>query len=275
MFSQPSKQARKEGRKGAITAYVSYINDNSKAQVTQSRRKTKTPSNRKVWELRKRMDSKSKSSSADNRTYEDLQPLTSWRREEQSDVFVINLPGFEKQHLKILLDSTGKMKIIGERPQGLGPGQGNKWQRFREDLQVHQACDLNAIRAKFEKGILTVTMPKTNTSIIAPTPSKTSTPPSPSAAAGSKPTDGAANAKEPAPAKPTDGPANAEEPAPVPPPSAAAAPLVGQDCRPVSAGSFFYRYRKAAKGTMLAAAALTAGIYVIYKFGIFQAHNGE
>ncbi|KAL5999353.1 hypothetical protein ACLOJK_040813 [Asimina triloba] len=219
---------------------------------------------------------KSKSSSADNRTYEDLQLLTIWRREEQSDVVVINLPGFEKQHLQILLGCTGTMKISGERPEG------NKWQRFRVYLQVHQDCDLNAIKAQLENRILTVTMPKTNTSIIALTPARTSTPPSASAAS-SKPTDGAANAKEIAPATP---------------PSAAASPLVCQTvfkepdrtrwsnsesvfgCSttvepPVSAYCFFDRHGKAAMGTTLAAAALTAAIYVTYKFGRFQAHNGE
>ncbi|XP_058106511.1 inactive protein RESTRICTED TEV MOVEMENT 2-like [Magnolia sinica] len=101
------------------------------------------------------------------RTYEDFKPLFDWKREDGSDIVVINLPGFKKEQLKLQLDAFGKMRISAERPL-----DDKKWIRSCKDFHVPEYCIENDIRARFDNGILYVTMPKkaTQTSTQPPVP---------------------------------------------------------------------------------------------------------
>ncbi|GAB4855205.1 hypothetical protein Ancab_023831 [Ancistrocladus abbreviatus] len=87
--------------------------------------------------------------------YEDFKPMPEWQHEEGADVLLLHLPGFMKEQLRILADSRGILRIRGERLVA-----GNKRSRFQEEIQVPEDCTINEIRAKFERGILRVTMPK-------------------------------------------------------------------------------------------------------------------
>ncbi|XP_004228876.1 inactive protein RESTRICTED TEV MOVEMENT 2-like [Solanum lycopersicum] len=87
--------------------------------------------------------------------YEDFVPSSKKVHEENFDTIHINLHGFKKEQLKVVLTSTGTLKISGQRP--IGP---TKWQRFLNEFPVAENCDRSKISAKFENGILHVKQPK-------------------------------------------------------------------------------------------------------------------
>lgn len=60
-----------------------------------------------------------------------------------------------KEYLKVTIEGRNIVRVKGERLVA-----GNKWSRFQEDYQIPDHCDTMGIRAKFERGILTVTMPR-------------------------------------------------------------------------------------------------------------------
>lgn len=143
------------------------------------------------------MDQKLGSSFAP-RSYQDFVPPSDWIREQGFDKLVMELPGFRKEQLKIQLDNFGNLRTTGERPLN-----GNRWQRFRKEFRIPDNCNANEIRAKFENGVLTVTLPKLTT-----TPSEPPTQPEPAT------TTTPATRAEPTPTVP---PTKAELTAPMPP----------------------------------------------------------
>ncbi|ONK74273.1 uncharacterized protein A4U43_C03F4560 [Asparagus officinalis] len=89
------------------------------------------------------------------RSYDDFIPSSHWITEEGLDTLIIELPGFKKEHLRIQLDNFGNLRTSGERPI-----DGNRWKRFRKEFRVPDNCNASEIRAKFESGLLTITLPK-------------------------------------------------------------------------------------------------------------------
>lgn len=65
------------------------------------------------------------------------------------------IAGFAKEQIRILAESRGILRVRGERLV-----TSNKWSRFEEEVVVPQDCNMSEIRAKFEGGILRITMPK-------------------------------------------------------------------------------------------------------------------
>lgn len=76
--------------------------------------------------------------------------------------------GFKKEHLKVHLDHYGNLRTSGERPVN-----GNRWRRFRKEFRIPDDCNPSEIRAKFENGILTLTLPK----LISEEPAQVAAPP--------------------------------------------------------------------------------------------------
>ncbi|KAF9592281.1 hypothetical protein IFM89_013507 [Coptis chinensis] len=95
------------------------------------------------------------------RSYEDFQPSSNWVGEEDVDTFVIHLPGFRKEHLRIQIDTNGNLKISGECPI-----EGNRWSRFRKEFSAPQNCNTNEITAKFAGGLLYVKFPNKISDVI-------------------------------------------------------------------------------------------------------------
>ncbi|KAM7472668.1 hypothetical protein LguiA_010851 [Lonicera macranthoides] len=89
--------------------------------------------------------------------YEDFKPMFEWKREESSEVLIVYLPGFMKEHVNVTIEGRNIVRVKGERLVA-----SNKWSRFREDYQIPDQCDTTGIRAKFERGILTITMSRKN-----------------------------------------------------------------------------------------------------------------
>ena len=76
-----------------------------------------------------------------------------------------------------MVHSHRRLVVRGERPVA-----GNRWSRFRLELRVPDGCDAKAIHARFENGVVRVTMPG-----VAPEPVQVETGLSPQAKAAAAP----------------------------------------------------------------------------------------
>ncbi|KAF2284093.1 hypothetical protein P3X46_012841 [Hevea brasiliensis] len=93
--------------------------------------------------------------------YEDFQPKSELKEEGGANILVVHLPGFQKEQINIsYVHSSRLIRVIGERLI-----VGNKWSRFNQAFSVPQNCDVQKIQAKFQNGVLTITMPKLQPSI--------------------------------------------------------------------------------------------------------------
>ncbi|KAJ1687382.1 hypothetical protein LUZ63_018772 [Rhynchospora breviuscula] len=92
---------------------------------------------------------------AGQRIYEDFVPSHDLAEGETADTLMIDVTGFKKEQIKVMIDNYGKLRITGERPLG-----DNKWTRFRKDFQIPEDCNTAAIRAKFENSRVIITLPK-------------------------------------------------------------------------------------------------------------------
>ncbi|XP_076913918.1 uncharacterized protein LOC143572729 [Bidens hawaiensis] len=116
------------------------------------------------------------------RVYEKFKPIYEWRPEDHHDSLLVYLPviklqvykgpsfdtynqnfsdptpfvfvGFPKKFMKVTTENPNILRVHGER---LVPG--NKWHWFHEDFKVPETCEMSKIRAKYEGGIITITMP--------------------------------------------------------------------------------------------------------------------
>lgn len=86
--------------------------------------------------------------------YEDFRPVSERHQEEEAEKLLIFLPGFMKENIRVSTEGKNIVRVRGERFIG-----GNKWHRFQEDFQAPDDCNMRGIHAKFENGILIITMP--------------------------------------------------------------------------------------------------------------------
>nr|KAJ0227563.1 hypothetical protein LSAT_V11C100010500 [Lactuca sativa] len=63
--------------------------------------------------------------------------------------------GFRKEFIKVTIENPNILRIRGECLVS-----GNKWNRFQEYFTVPETCEKSKICAKFDGGILSITMPK-------------------------------------------------------------------------------------------------------------------
>nr|XP_023884044.1 inactive protein RESTRICTED TEV MOVEMENT 2 [Quercus suber]POE70945.1 protein restricted tev movement 2 [Quercus suber] len=88
--------------------------------------------------------------------YENFQPISERKEDEESTILLVHLPGFVKERVRIAYQNNARtVRVHGERPLG-----DNKWSRFNETIPVPENCDVDKIHGKFYQGILTITMPK-------------------------------------------------------------------------------------------------------------------
>ncbi|CAN4108555.1 unnamed protein product [Withania somnifera] len=86
--------------------------------------------------------------------YEDFRPVSERHQEEDAEKLLIFLPGFMKESIRVSTEGKNTVRVLGERFVG-----GNKCHRFQEDFQAPNDCNMKGIHAKFENGILIITMP--------------------------------------------------------------------------------------------------------------------
>ncbi|CAI0452386.1 unnamed protein product [Linum tenue] len=90
--------------------------------------------------------------------YQDFEPTADWlRNDAESHTFLLYLPGFRKEQLKVQVTSAGNLRISGE-----GPIVGdNRISRFRHEVSISSSLyDIDGITAKFEGGVLRIKLPK-------------------------------------------------------------------------------------------------------------------
>lgn len=91
------------------------------------------------------------------RAYEDFVPPHNMVTEPATHTLTVDLSaaGYKKEHIRVqLVRSHGLVVVRGERAVA-----GNRWSRFRLEFKVPDGCDLKGIHAKFEGGVVRVTMP--------------------------------------------------------------------------------------------------------------------
>ncbi|KAL4561774.1 hypothetical protein LXL04_033948 [Taraxacum kok-saghyz] len=89
------------------------------------------------------------------RVYEQFKPMYERRQGDDHDTLFVYLPGFQKEYIKVTTEDVNTVRVRGERLV-----TENKWSRFQEDFRVPEECDMGGIRARFDGGILTITMPR-------------------------------------------------------------------------------------------------------------------
>ncbi|VFR02984.1 unnamed protein product [Cuscuta campestris] len=108
------------------------------------------------------------------KVYEDFIPKSEVLGETDATaptVINIYLSGFKKEELKVSLGQPAKptkLRMTGEKPIG----GGKKWVRFIKEFPISPDCDTDKISAKFEGGILSVTLPKKTASVQEPDETK-------------------------------------------------------------------------------------------------------
>lgn len=70
--------------------------------------------------------------------------------------YIIYVAGFRKEQVKVQVNHLGFIIISGERSSM----EGNRWRRFRKEIEIPPHCNSNAINARFMQSILTIVMPK-------------------------------------------------------------------------------------------------------------------
>lgn len=103
-----------------------------------------------------------------DRTYEDFVPKHEMSHEPATHTLTVDVSdeGYKKEHIRVqMVQSQRRLVVRGERPVA-----GNRWRRFRLELRVPDGCDAKAIHARFENGVVRVTMPG-----VAPEPVKVET----------------------------------------------------------------------------------------------------
>ncbi|KAI4336035.1 hypothetical protein L6164_014611 [Bauhinia variegata] len=88
---------------------------------------------------------------------EDIVPSSAWSEDSTGHYLIVDLPGFKKEEVKLLVDSSGKITTRGEK-------QVSKEKRVRFVLSFPAPInsDVNNIAGKFDGEILYVTIPKRN-----------------------------------------------------------------------------------------------------------------
>nr|XP_009411302.1 PREDICTED: 17.6 kDa class I heat shock protein-like [Musa acuminata subsp. malaccensis] len=92
-----------------------------------------------------------------SRTHSECNPKCDWTEVGEFDALTVDLSGlgFKKEELKVLVDTSRKLTISGER--ALRDGQ---WRRFLRSFQLPKHCNIRELGAKFDQEILYVILPK-------------------------------------------------------------------------------------------------------------------
>ncbi|PIN26598.1 hypothetical protein CDL12_00628 [Handroanthus impetiginosus] len=87
--------------------------------------------------------------------FEEFKPTSEWQEDDESHILIIYLPGFMKEQIRVSTERRNIIRVRGERLIS-----GNKWSRFLEDFQVPENSEMNSVRARFQGGILHITIQK-------------------------------------------------------------------------------------------------------------------
>ncbi|XP_072988507.1 uncharacterized protein [Typha latifolia] len=93
------------------------------------------------------------------RNYAVFEPSCIWSRAKECDTLVVNVPGFKKEQVQVLINTRRKLKISGERQV-----DGNRWSRFNKEFRISNKCNIRGVHATFDKDreLLCVVLPKSS-----------------------------------------------------------------------------------------------------------------
>ncbi|XP_044981147.1 uncharacterized protein LOC123448362 [Hordeum vulgare subsp. vulgare] len=97
-----------------------------------------------------------------HRVYTAVEPRCEWARAADADTLVVDVSGFVKEELRVLYNTSRKLKVAGERPVGDGGNGGARWARFLKSFPVPKSVRTGGIRAVMDKdqAVLYVILPK-------------------------------------------------------------------------------------------------------------------
>ncbi|KAJ1295463.1 hypothetical protein BS78_01G226400 [Paspalum vaginatum] len=96
------------------------------------------------------------------RVLTEIDPPSEWVRGREFDTLVIDVTGFGKDHLKVMVEPSGSLKVSGERAVD-GGGGGRQWYHFTKRFDLPEAagcCDPADIAVRLDKGMLYVQVPR-------------------------------------------------------------------------------------------------------------------
>ncbi|XP_075513398.1 17.3 kDa class I heat shock protein-like [Primulina tabacum] len=89
-----------------------------------------------------------------------------WKETPEAHVFKADLPGLNKEEVKVEVEEGGVLKISGERSREKEE-KNDKWHRverssgkFLRRFRLPESAKVEGIKAAMENGVLTVTVPK-------------------------------------------------------------------------------------------------------------------
>ncbi|CAN6587050.1 unnamed protein product [Malus baccata var. baccata] len=100
-----------------------------------------------------------KPAAKDETCYEEFEPFCQWNKEEGHDILEVHLPGFKRQDIRVQINNWGILTISGKQPR-VEETTSAIPSRFCKEIKISKHCTTNGIRAKFSRGILSITIPK-------------------------------------------------------------------------------------------------------------------
>ncbi|CAL4925123.1 unnamed protein product [Urochloa decumbens] len=91
------------------------------------------------------------------RVLAEIDPHSEWVHGSEFDTLVVDVTGFGKEHLKVMVEPTGTLKISGERAVD---GGGRQWCHFTKRFDLPAGCDAADIKVQLDKGMLYVQVPR-------------------------------------------------------------------------------------------------------------------
>ncbi|TVU30594.1 hypothetical protein EJB05_22224 [Eragrostis curvula] len=91
------------------------------------------------------------------RVLAEIDPHSEWVPGREFDTLVVDVTGFTKDQLKVLVEPSGSLKVSGERALNDG---GRQWCHFLKRFDLPAGCDAAAIKVQLDKGMLYVQVPR-------------------------------------------------------------------------------------------------------------------
>ncbi|CAN6318350.1 unnamed protein product [Urochloa humidicola] len=85
----------------------------------------------------------------------EIDPHSEWVHGGEFDTLVVDVTGFGKEHLKVMVEPTGTLKVSGERAV-----DGRQWCHFTKRFDLPAGCDAADIKVQLDKGMLYVQVPR-------------------------------------------------------------------------------------------------------------------
>ncbi|KAG0483105.1 hypothetical protein HPP92_011189 [Vanilla planifolia] len=87
--------------------------------------------------------------------YEEFQPFSEWAQDPANYILLVQLPGFRKEDVKVLVDNTGRLTIRGTKQL-----RDNRFARFEKSFTLPTNSNVEKTSGKFEDACLSLFIPK-------------------------------------------------------------------------------------------------------------------